>query len=271
VAAMTDELMELMGRFCTDGARAAPLRFGALNLQRLEAQMKAYQPMMEYLSARLGRRVEYIPTATYDALVAAMAEGAIDFAHLGPAQYVEAADRHGVRAVVKMLQDGEPYYYSYFIARADSPLQGLGDLRGRTFGFGDRKSTSGHVVPRLTLVKAGIDPDRDLKEYRFLGNHDNVVEAVLKGVVDAGAVEDGVFEKYKTQPLKVIGRSDPILHFPWAVRPGLPEELVQALQAALVECRDPAVLRPIHPRLSGFAPASDGEYDFFRRLRREAA
>ena len=48
-------------------------------------------------------------------------------------------------------------------------------------------STSGYIIPRIMLKKAGVDPDTDLAQQIEAGSHPNVVLAVYQGDCDAGA------------------------------------------------------------------------------------
>ena len=75
-------------------------------------------------------------------------------------------------------------------------------LKGRSFAFGDLHSTSSHIVPRAMLLAEGVDV-KDLQSYNYLGHHDDVVKAVLKGDFDAGAVMESIAYKYKGQGNKI--------------------------------------------------------------------
>ncbi len=80
----------------------------------------------------------------------------------------------------------EPYYKGQFIAKADSGIKTLADLKGKTFCFVDPNSASGYIVPRIVLKANGVDPDTDFKATVNAGSHPNVAIAVYKGDCDAG-------------------------------------------------------------------------------------
>ena len=61
----------------------------------------------------------------------------------------------------------------------------LANFKGKKVGLG--KLSTGDVIFRGALLKAGIDPYRDLQIIEF-GGQNAVVEAVRKGAVDAGIV-----------------------------------------------------------------------------------
>jgi phosphonate transport system substrate-binding protein len=78
-------------------------------------------------------------------------------------------------------------YYSVMIARKDKGYKTLADLKGKKLGFADPDSTSGYLVPLVTLPGSIGAP---VKEYfsstGFGGGHENLVLEVLKGNFDAG-------------------------------------------------------------------------------------
>ncbi len=101
--------------------------------------------------------------------------------------YVLAADRGCAEAALVAVRYGSPTYNGQFIARADSGIASVADLAGRTFCRPDPLSTSGWIIPMLTIRAAGIDPDTGLAEVVDAGSHDAVAAAVYNGDCDAGA------------------------------------------------------------------------------------
>jgi phosphonate transport system substrate-binding protein len=108
-------------------------------------------------------------------------------ASLATFAYVLAADRGVVDAALVSVRYGSPTYNGQIIARADSGISRISQLKGRTFARPDPLSTSGWIIPMLTMRAAGVDPDTDLEEVVDAGSHDSVVAAVYNGDVDAGA------------------------------------------------------------------------------------
>lgn len=101
--------------------------------------------------------------------------------------YILAADRGAAEATLVSVRYGSPTYSCQFIARADSGISEVADLKGKTFARPDPMSTSGSIVPMLAMRAAGINPEADLKEIIDAGNHVAVVAAVYNKDVDAGA------------------------------------------------------------------------------------
>ena len=73
------------------------------------------------------------------------------------------------------------------VARADSGIKTLADMKGKKLGFADPDSTSGYLIPVTSLPK---EIGAEVKDYfastGFGGGHEQLVLEVLKGTFDAG-------------------------------------------------------------------------------------
>jgi len=101
--------------------------------------------------------------------------------------YVLANERCDVEAELVALRFGSPTYNGQLITQADSGIDGIEDLEGKTFCRPDPLSTSGWIIPSLSMRAEGINPQEDLAEIVDAGSHDAVVAAVYNGDCDAGA------------------------------------------------------------------------------------
>jgi phosphonate transport system substrate-binding protein len=114
----------------------------------------------------------------------------------------------------------QTFYKAEFLTKADSGINTLADLKGKTFCFVEPNSTSGYIVPNIILKAAGINPETDFKAVVNAGGHDKVAIAVYKGDCDAGVTfvdtrTDKSYKLYETYPdigtaLKVFYLSDRI-------------------------------------------------------------
>ena len=111
---------------------------------------------------------------------------AAHMASLATFAYVMAADMGVAEAELISVRFGNPFYNGQIIARTDSGVKKLTDLKGKTFARPDPLSTSGWIIPMITLKAAGVDPERDMKVVDA-GSHDAVVAAVYNGEVAGGA------------------------------------------------------------------------------------
>jgi phosphonate transport system substrate-binding protein len=103
-----------------------------------ELQRK-YQPMVDYLEKKLGKKVVYVPVIDYGAVVSALSAGKIDFAWLGGFTHVQARVLAGAKPVV--MRDIDREFTSVFIANTAQGINKPEELKGKTFAFGAKSST----------------------------------------------------------------------------------------------------------------------------------
>lgn len=240
-----------------------------------EAEMRAeFQPLMDYLSEQIGTRVNLYIAKNYGDLRSQMESGEVGIGSFSPAAYVDAAQGGKIRIIAQSIIGGSAFYRGVVIARKDSRIATLTDLKGRRFAFVDPKSASGYVYPRAMLVEKGVDPDAFFASTIFAGTHDKVIRAVLANEVDAGAIfEDALrIEKGKGQPtelLAVLASTDPIPHDAIAVRSDLDPDLTAKLQRVLTTMTETpggrAVIARSTKKLSGHVVSEDAKFDVVRR------
>jgi phosphate/phosphite/phosphonate ABC transporter binding protein len=123
----------------------------------------------------------------YAAIREAMGTGEVHIGWLNAFNYILANEKYGVDAGLVAVRYGSSSYSGQIIVRADSGIASLKDLKGKSMCWVDTASTSGYIIPRITLKAEGIDPDTDFSFTTEVGSHDNVVAAVYNGDCDAGA------------------------------------------------------------------------------------
>jgi len=241
-----------------------------------ELQRK-YQPMVDYLQKRLGTKVEYVPVTDYGAAVQALSAGKLDFVWLGGFTHVQARVMDG--AVPLCMRDIDRDFKSVFIAHADSGVATPADLKGKTFAFGAKSSTSGHLMPRhFLMTELKIDPDKDLAGAPlYSGAHDATVKMVESGKVAAGALNIEVWDrlnrehKVDTAKVKVIWTTPGFVDYVWTARKDVDPKLRDAFTKAFLEL-DPQ--QPEHAavlKLQGakkFVPASPADFDAIEQVAR---
>jgi len=164
------------------------LRVSAIPDENPNELLRIYTPFAEYLQRELGIRIRFTPVVDYAATVEGLAAGKLDMVWYGGFTSVQAVRRTNRTAKRLVLRQEDAEFKSVFIANPSSPIKSLADLRGRTFAFGSVGSTSGHLMPRYFILKAGLSPEKDFKQVAFSGAHDATVLWVESGKVEAGAL-----------------------------------------------------------------------------------
>ena len=257
---------------------------GTLNLgfvpgEDAETRLKRYEPMVDYLKSYLGMEVKGWIGTDYTATVEAMRAKKVDAAYYGPFSYVLAAEVADARVfVVPGSADGiTTTYNSLLVTHSSSGITTLDELKGRNFAFVDPASTSGYLIPRAMMLKAGIEAERDMKTI-FAGGHDASLLAINGKRVDAGAVsstqhkrmiEAGVVDAAN---LVTLATSDPIPSSPFAARGSLDASLAERLKEAFLEAHNymtPEVRREfLTSETNRYVVADDSLYDPIREVAR---
>lgn len=270
-------LTSACGKSSTPAAKV--LRVGFVPAEEAQQIMQNAQPLVEILRKELGMEVQPFVATDYTGVVEALRGGKLDVAFLAPASYVLAKNEANVRVILKSERKGIPSYYAAIITRADSGINKLEDLRGKTFAFGDSLSTTGNVFPRKMFKEKGIDPVRDFKQILFSGGHDATVLAVLNRKVDAGATfanspdnQDTAWQRYLKNPedvkqIRAIAFSEAIPADNLVVSSTLDAAIAKQVEQIFLNLsRDPAgkkMLRDLY-QIDGFVTATDKDYDSVR-------
>jgi phosphonate transport system substrate-binding protein len=216
------------------------LRVSAIPDENPNELMRIYAPFSEYLSKELKMKVTYTNVVDYAATVEGLAAKKLDMVWYGGFTYVQARKRTG-DAVPLVSREEDLNFHSKFITRKDTGITKLAELKGKTFSFGSVSSTSGHLMPRYFLLQNGIDPERDFAKFSFSGAHDATALWVESGKVDAGALNEAVWDKLvqtkkvDTSKVVVFWTTPPYVDYVWTVRGDLDKGLQERIASALVK------------------------------------
>jgi len=215
--------------------------------------------------AQHGLAFDYVLYSNYERQVEAQFDGSIHLAWNSPLAWVRAdriarAKGQSVQAVA--MRDTDCDLHSVIVVRADSRLQTVADLRGKTLGSGAIDSPQATLIPLGHLREQGLVAERDFKLRRFdllggkhgdhIGGERAAAVALMAGEVDACCLIDGnhlAFGLDGTLPsgsTRVIARTGAYDHCNFTTSPGAPADLIDRFVSLLMAMRwdDPQV-RPL--------------------------
>ena len=248
-------------------AQPDPLKFGVGLFQPDKEKNDAtYRPLADYLGKRLGRQIKLFTVDTWEGLAKSLANGETDLSLMGPWGYVLANHEAGAQVVSTILYEGKPEYFAITITNPKSGINTLEDLKGKTFAFGDKGSTSGYLIPLHYLMTKGIDPEKYFSKVIYT-KHKAIEISVTRGELDAGAdynrnrdamIAEGLIKPAES---KIIWTSAPLPNDAFAVSAALYKDkvFVARLQAAL---EDKALTAPglLPARYTGFVIKDNAYY-----------
>jgi phosphonate transport system substrate-binding protein len=258
------------------GAARPTLRLSMIPTTDPGKMLRESRPLVEYLEGETGAKVEMTIPTNYAAVVEAVGNEQVDIAHFGGFTYVQASARYGVTPLVQRERDQN--FHSVFLTHPASPINNLADLKGHTFAFGDVNSTSGHLMPEYFMRQTGVDPEVIAKA-AYTGGHDATALAVANRKVDAGALDELVFNRMTKEGKlaadggRVFYTTPPFFDYVWAARKGLDPKLAEAFAGALLkldaaDARHKQVLDILSAEK--YVRADDRDYEKLRQAARDA-
>lgn len=246
------------------------LTIGLIPSEDSQAMIESSKQVLDDLQSKIGMPVVPFVATDYNGIIEALRSGKLDVAYLGPFSYVLATSVADVEAfsVAVTKKTGQSAYKSVILARKDSGIYSLADLKGHTFAFVDPSSASGHLFPKAGLEQAGFAPDSLFKRVIFSGSHDASILAVENRKVDAAAVADRIFASavakgvVKQDDFEIVWSSRPIPESPMVWRKALDPQLKKKVADALASIKD--VPWGDQGVLNGFQPTTDASYDVVR-------
>jgi phosphonate transport system substrate-binding protein len=245
------------------------LRFGVYTTDKPTAMVRKFRPVLNALESAMTHSLGEPVTIRmqvakgYEQGMQDLVTGKVDFVRFGAASYVMAkqANPH-ITILAVESHHGKKRFHGMICVRQDSPVRHVSELKGKSFAFGDERSTLGRYLPQQFLFEHGIRA-ADLVRIEYLGRHDTVGAAVGAGTFDAGALKESTFHKLvaKGVPLRAIAML-PVVTKPWIARSWLPEHLFTALQTALLNMKVPKALKALGK--DGFLHGSDADYEGVR-------
>lgn len=263
------------------------LAFGVYASDKPSAMVRQFRPILNALEKSLTElagepvRIRMQIAKTYEQGVIDLVAGQVDFARFGPASYVRAREADPrIEILVAESNKGRKTFNGVITVAKDSPIQAVSELRGKSFAFGDERSTIGRYLSQLHLMRNNVRAS-DLKHFEYLGRHDAVGAAVGAGRFDGGALKESTFKRLlkKGVQLRAIARF-PNVTKPWIARGGLDAKHKKLLRKALLALKNPDALKAL--KKDGFLEGSNEDYAgiresilnnhlFFRKAGKETA
>ncbi len=203
-------------------------------------QVRKFTPLASYLEKQLGVKVEFTPVSDYPAAVEALVNKKVDLVWFGGFTFVQANLRSGGKVVPLAQREEDTKFQSVFIAKTDSGIKTLNDMKGKQISFGSQSSTSGHLMPRSFLLQASINPEKDFKRIAYSGAHDATIASVVSGKVDAAALDITVWKKFvgenkvDTKAVDVFYTTPGYFNYNWSVHADMPADMQAKVKAALL-------------------------------------
>lgn len=190
-------------------------------------------PIWEKIKAYMqeeGVKMDVVWFSNYPALTRALKKGFVDIAWNTPLAYLQARKALDGKTKVLSMRDVDRDFHAVIFSKKESAVKSINDLNGKVLAVASRDSSHANILPRYYLRQLGIKlvdavdqhlPIQGLRIAAFntdIGKHGDtgtseaaVIEAVLNGEADAGALGQSTYEAYVN-----AGQIDPFkFHVIW--------------------------------------------------------
>ena len=200
--------------------------FGITFENSAQESEKRWKETFDYLQTRLKQHRVQMKIFSWNAMIAEMEQGNLDFVLTNPAIFIYFKHKFSARPLLSLLYREQSSYFSKTgaaIIRLTEAgnLQTLQDLEGARFGAVNQRSWSGWFLAKNLFHNAGLETKNLFSSQIFLNSHEDVVNALLEKTIDAGIVGSGILEKLqnrgKLQPgqVTVIHKNDKPKNYPY--------------------------------------------------------
>lgn len=169
------------------------IRVGISSIVSAETNLKMYEGMINYLSMKLNKKVDFVYRKNYNDMNLLIEKGDVDIAFICTGAYVSLNDKYVDILVVPEVR-GKTVYNSLLIVNKNLKIKDLSGLKGKTVAFTDPLSNSGYIYPVYYLITNGIKNRSYFKKVYYTYSHDKSILLVNKGVIDAAFVDNMIYE-----------------------------------------------------------------------------
>ena len=259
---------------CLSTLIAKTFTFTAIPDQDETMLKERFSKLAVYLSHELNVKVKFIPVKSYAASIAAFRNNQVQLAWFGGLSGVRARLLvPNSYAIVQGEQD--PNFHTYIIANTKTKLTKSSsfpkNIKGKTFTFGSKGSTSGRLMPEFFIRKhMNNTPNKVFRKVGYSGNHSKTISLVQSGAYEVGAVNFKVWErelkngKIDLSKVKVIWKTPAYPDYQFTIRGDVNKDFgvgfALRVQEALINHKDKEILdamprkRLIKAKSSDFDP-----------------
>jgi len=215
-----------------------PLVLGVAPYLSANQIMEQFSPLREYIEETLGQKVTLISAPDVMSFVNRTSKGEYDLILTGPHMGRFAQQRDGWQSIAQSSQK----IATLFLVRDTSKIQQLKDLRGKKMAIGLRHSIA-YLQAEEALAQSEIVLGKDI-EVINTASFSNVVQSVLLGETDVGAIQTMLWDNWKPnadehRQLRVIYRSKPTTPFILVMtNPKTDEATIRRLTESLLRFKD---------------------------------
>ena len=245
-----------------------------------------FNNLSHYLEKSTGFTIELFVPKNFKEFKNKIKNQEVDFLYVDPVLYLEIENFINKNYIYARLSglEGElknkPFETACIIARADSMIKTIEDVKGKKVIFGPQKSATKWIAARKLFMDNGIDIEKDLAEYRFVNKCKDIALDIFYQKADVGCIrtfvcpicENSIFYKkcgLDTSQLVHIAQTAPVNTRVFACTNRIDDKDIEKIATALL--RIPELDLQKKQRLNsdlryGFIKVDDNQFDKLRKM-----
>lgn len=233
----------------TSGAWAKTLKIGTISAAPVD-EIRTFQPFADYLAGELADdgivAVKVVIAADVHQMAALLKSGDVDLYIDSSITALVVNKLSGSEYMLRRWKKGRGQYRSVIFVRDESAITSLADLKGKTIAFEEPFSTSGFMLPALSMGRQGLElihldstyaaPPADKVGYIMAFDNETQAAWVERKRVQAAAMAESDFEdlsKTSLEPLRALFITPYVPYHVVTRRPGLDEPLMERIKTVL--------------------------------------
>ncbi len=177
--------------------KGEPIKIAMISVLSRQETYKYQRQIAQAIGEKLGRPVLFLHRRSYAEVIQLLAKGGADIALLSTGAYSVYGQKENFTLLAMQERHGLPYYQSYVIVNAASPVNSLWQLKGKSFAYTDPLSYSGYLAPNREITANGFDADSFFGSTYFTYSHDKSLRAVAGQFVDGAAIDSLAYDYLK--------------------------------------------------------------------------
>ncbi len=165
------------------------LRIGLISVAGDNKSYILEKELANYIGEKLNKKVKLIQKKSYRDINVLLKNNKIDVAFLSTGAYSLYEDKESLELLARPNR-GKTYYHPIVIAKKDSNINSIEDLKGQSFAFVDTYSYSGYLAMNDYLKKNGMSVNKFFSNSYFTHSHEESINQVTNGTVKAAIVDD---------------------------------------------------------------------------------
>ena len=216
-----------------------PIRLGILSMAPPAKIYKLWSPFADYLAEKVGRPVEIVVPRGFQKIKEAVVNDSVDLIYINSLILYRLKEEGKAIPVAQMYTiDGSIYNRGVLVARVDSNIKSLKDLKGKKLAFISPMASGGYLAQRAKFQSEGIKTKTDAQEV-FTKNLTTSLHKVILGDVQAAAMCGINFrllsQRFGNGELETVGYSETFVENAFGANPKLEKTLREKISSTIID------------------------------------